>query len=395
MLARYVGEIEDRQQFIDGLVEGAQNDKRDLKPEEMELITRARDRIGFCNDQMKPLEEARRISGESAERIAKIAELMSGQDKPAAEVTYRSAGAYTIDVWRAALGTQEAKRRLDIYHRAAAHQTTGDNPGLLPTPIVEPVINFVDANRPLVTALGPKNLPGESWSRPKVTTHTAVDVQSAEKGELVSQKMTIVKLNGQATTYGGYVNVSRQDIDFTQPSILDIVINDLAGQYAIQTEAAAGAYFEGEAQAGPGLPTGVNTAEEIAGAVWAAVGLVYGAVKGSGTVLAVIPPDMLGQIGPMFAPINPVNAVGGGFSAAGFGSGLVGQVGGVPFYCSPGISASTILILSTAAAEVYENRLGSLQVVEPSVLGLQVAYAGYFTPMAVEPGGIVKIAKTP
>ena len=37
MLARYVGEIEDRQQFIDGLVEAAQNEKRDLKPEELDV----------------------------------------------------------------------------------------------------------------------------------------------------------------------------------------------------------------------------------------------------------------------------------------------------------------------------------------------------------------------
>jgi hypothetical protein len=52
-------------------------------------------------------------------------------------------------------------------------------------------------------------------------------------------------------------------------------------------------------------------------------------------------------------------------------------------------------VFSSAAAEVYEDRIGSLQVVEPSVLGLQVAYAGYFTPMTIEGPGIVKIVKTP
>ena len=51
-------------------------------------------------------------------------------------------------------------------------------------------------------------------------------------------------------------------------------------------------------------------------------------------------------------------------------------------------------MLSTAAAEVYEERIGSLQVVEPSVLGIQVAYAGYFTPMVIEPTGIIKITVT-
>jgi len=54
-----------------------------------------------------------------------------------------------------------------------------------------------------------------------------------------------------------------------------------------------------------------------------------------------------------------------------------------------------ILVMSTAAAEVYEDRLGSLQVVEPSVLGVQVAYAGYFAPLIIQATGIQVITKTP
>ena len=42
-------------------------------------------------------------------------------------------------------------------------------------------------------------------------------------------------------TYGGYVNVSRQNIDWSVPSIMDIVINDLAAQYAIKTESVTAA----------------------------------------------------------------------------------------------------------------------------------------------------------
>jgi hypothetical protein len=43
---------------------------------------------------------------------------------------------------------------------------------------------------------------------------------------------------------------------------------------------------------------------------------------------------------------------------------------------------------------VYEDRIGSLQVVEPSVLGVQVAYAGYFASLIVEATGIVKVTVT-
>ena len=72
-------------------------------------------------------------------------------------------------------------RRIDLFNRAAAHQTTGDNPGLLPQQILEPVISFVDASRPLVTALGPRHLPSGSWSRPKISQHIDVAAQTGRR----------------------------------------------------------------------------------------------------------------------------------------------------------------------------------------------------------------------
>src|SRR4029077_1157083 len=145
MLTDYVSEIEEKQQLIDTLVESAQKEGRDLDPKELELAERARDRINVCNKNMIPLEESRKISIDSAERIAEIAKHMAAVDKEKpAEVEYRSAGAYVLDYWKASLGAGDAHQRLDTYNRAASHQTTADNPGLLPTPVVQPVINFID-----------------------------------------------------------------------------------------------------------------------------------------------------------------------------------------------------------------------------------------------------------
>jgi hypothetical protein len=388
MLARYMGEIEERQTFIDGLVEAAENEKRDLNEQEMELVTRARDRISVVNQNMKPLEESRRISTDSEERIAALAQFMSRQ--PETTVEYRSAGAYVIDVWRAGLGGEEAIRKLDLFNRAAAHQTTADNPGLLPETILGPVVNFVDESRPLVSALGPRDLPGGSWSRPRVTQHTNVAPQGAEKTELVSRKMLIEKIPVAPTTYGGYVNVSRQDIDWTSPQIMDIVIADLAGYYAQVTEEAAADAFVAAATAGPDIPATPDGAD-VAAAIWEAAALVWTATKGQGRLIIAVAPDMLGLVGPLFAPINPQNAQSGGFTAGGYGTGVVGAISGIVVVMSPGLAAGTMLVMSSAAAEVYEDRIGSLQVVEPSVLGVQVAYAGYFSPLVIEATGIISV----
>lgn len=400
MMARTVAEIEEKRAFIDGIVETAEKETRDLNAQEMEMVTRARTRMGELNVQAEAMSDTMRISNESAKRLAEISRQTPQEERPR-DVEYRSAGEYIVDRYRSFMGDTDAATRMDVYHRAAAHQKTSDNAGLIPTPILGPVVSFVDSNRPLVSALGPRQLPGQTWSRPKVTQHTSVGLQpsagdaAAEKAELVSQKMTITKLTATAITYGGYVNVSRQDIDFTTPGIMDVVITDLAGQYAIQTETAAIAAFAAAATAGSTLPTGANTSDQIAGALWAAASAIYSATKGVGRIIAVIPPGLLAAWGPIFPPVNPFNQQSQGFNGGDFNSGLMGNIAGIPIYVSPSVTTNTGLVLSTAAAEVYEDRIGSLQVVEPSVLGVQVAYAGYFTPLVIEATGIIKITKTP
>ena len=132
-----------------------------------------------------------------------------------------------------------------------------------------------------MTFLGPQSATGPTFYRPQVTTHTAVAKQSAEKAELVSQAMTVTKVTVKMDTYGGYVNVSRQLIDWGTPSAMDMIVNDLAAQYAILTEDVAGDAMVAGGTAGPTLPA-TPTIENIATALWGAAALVYAAVKGSG-----------------------------------------------------------------------------------------------------------------
>src|SRR5262245_11921498 len=106
ILAQYVAEIEDRQQFIDSILDSANGE--DLTDEKTELVNKASSRIAQINERMKPLEEARRISGESSERIAQLAKYMSAKPEQSRDVEYRSAGEYALDRWRAGLGQQEA-----------------------------------------------------------------------------------------------------------------------------------------------------------------------------------------------------------------------------------------------------------------------------------------------
>jgi hypothetical protein len=176
---------------------------------------------------------------------------------------------------------------------------------------------------------------------------------------------------------------------------MDIVIGDLAAQYALVSEQQAVQAFYAAATAGTVTIPATPGADDVAGAFWGAAGQVYAGTKGQGRVIAAASPDVLGILGPLFAPINPAESQSPGFTASQFGQGAMGSIGGIPVYVSAGFAAAkSLMVLSTAAAEVYEDRIGSLQVVEPSVLGVQVAYAGYFAALVIDATGIIKVTVT-
>jgi len=405
MITRLETELEERNAMIQGTIAGAQDSNRDLTGNETELITSAKKRVDDVRAQLNMLWDTRQsiVTGRQAIRdtYSEMERMRYTADQ--GPVEYRSAGAYILDMYVANTGDRQAKERLEMYYRAAAHQKTSDNLGVIPDPIVGDVLNFIDAARPLVTFDGPRNMPSATWYRPTVTQHTTVAKQGSagaaadEKTELSSQKMTISRLTANAVTYGGYVNVSRQNIDFSSPQMLDIIINDLAAQYAVATEAAFGAMLIASANTVELAPvaTGTNpSASEAAAGLWTAVAAVYTACKGQGRVALAVSPGKLGVWASLFAPVNPTNAQSTGFNASDFGQGVIGQISGIPVIMSAGIAGAATdfgVVFNTAAIECYEQRVGALQAIEPSVLGVQVAYAGYFTPLVVAAGGLQRI----
>lgn len=404
MIRRLEKELDERNGAAQGLIANANDSGRDLNDAEKETLNGIYERMQQLKEQLGVLEASSRAAQETATRLKQIDVAMTQQRSTGSKtVEYRSAGHFMVDAIAAHNGDRKAQERLEVFHRAADHQTTADNPGVIPDPVVGNVINFIDSARPLVSFIGPQALTTGTWYRPRVTQHTEVARQTdegspekTEKVELASQKMIIERLTVNADTYGGYVNVSRQNIDWSSPNVFDLVVNDLAAQYAIQTEAVSAAALATTSTSAVTYPlaTGSNfSAEKLSAAVWEAVGEVYEAVKGQGRLAIVCAPDRLAAFGPAFAPVNPQNAQSPGFTAGSFGQGIMGTVSGVPVIMSAGIDTGEAYLFSSAAFEVWEQRVGTLQVVEPSVLGVQVAYAGYFATLLVEEDGVVPLVE--
>lgn len=402
MIRRLEGEIEERNALIQGLAQDAESAGRDLTDAELEQINRARGRITELVAQLDPLRESARIALESRQRTevisAEIERLRGRGQFPAGAVEYRSAGEYISDLYAMQMGDQDAANRIESFNRAAAHQTTADNPGLLPQRIVEPVLNGVDAARPLVSAIGPQNLGEGSWAYARVTQHTLVGQQSAEKAEMASRNMQVTLTPITAPTYGGYVNISRQNIRRTGGAITNMVIADLSGQYAIQTEDACGDELVAAANAGtveiPATPTALGVASAVWGAVGeAAAGLRAANIPATRPILAVSA-DRMALIGPLFPNINPQNSTSTGFLASDLAlPGPQGNLSGLTVVMAPGLASGTVLFFYGSAVRVFEDRYGALSVDEPSVLGMQVGYAGDFETVVYEDAGIISIGQ--
>ena len=275
----------------------------------------------------------------------------------------------------------------------AADQNTDDSTGILPEPIVGPVYDGIAALRPICNAVGLRGMPGmgRTFNRPSITTHTSVGVQDPELEELSSQAMVVTPNTVTKQTVGGYVRLSEQDVDFTDPSALTLVVNDLARQYAIKTEnIAASALVDA---AGSSVEVGDWTdGAEVAAKVWeartsiAASGYLPTHLFASSDRVATLGALFASGSTPLFPNLNPSNA---------FGSLSVASAMGMPFGLvlveSNQLDEGTMIVANPMGLELFEQQKGSIQVSDPSVLGLTVAFRGYFATLEIDDTKIVKL----
>jgi hypothetical protein len=144
-------------------------------------------------------------------------------------------GGTTFDNVAAAARDYVASKQ-SAFEFAAGDVLTTDTPGLLPVPVLGPVFaNLNQAIRPVVAAIGARAYPDggnqKTFIRPTWTTHTSVATQSTELTAVSATTPVIASNVISKTTLAGQVQLSIQDVDFTSPGSMDIIINDLMGQY--------------------------------------------------------------------------------------------------------------------------------------------------------------------
>lgn len=399
VLERLETQRDEQISFIDNLLNRVDQEGRDLTDSEQANLTSTRQRIGEIDAQIQPIREFEDLRGTSAAGLRGALGVTSGEREArplghggvgGGTYPYRSAGAWMVDYLRAhdlkAPDAAAAARLTDAARQLAAiqNQITTDTPGLLPTPIVGPIVDTLDGSRPFVASVGAKPLDaiaGTGFSRPKITQHVQVGPQATEKTELPSRKMIIASVPFTKGTFGGAVNISRQDIDWTSPAAWDALVTDLAKVYGGETEnAAADAFSTGITQT---VPVASDDLTGWAAALYGAAVLAYRAGAPAGAMANGSLPNRIWVSLDMWAKLGSIVDV----ARLGVGAGNLGTDGGITDFAGdllnaprtvvPGFPDQTIVVGNAVGYEFYEDQIGLLSAVEPKILGVEVAYGGY------------------
>jgi hypothetical protein len=271
---------------------------------------------------------------------------------------------------------------------------------VLPTPILGPVYNNFIGRRPVVDAIGAKSMPGggKVFIRPEVTTHVSI---GASLAEMSNQSGTFVVSSNQVTKqiFGGYVNVSEADLDWTDPAILSLILDDMGRIYANATDN----------YAADTLVTGATTTSNFTAAsvddpsYWAewvanAAETILSASNGNLPTHMFMNPSMWAELlklsdtadRPLFPQIGPMNA---------FGSLAPGQANGNAFglqvVVDRNFNAATTIIGDASGYELFEQQKGAIVADLGSgaaTLSRTIAFRGYFAALMIDPSKFVKAA---
>jgi hypothetical protein len=265
----------------------------------------------------------------------------------------------------------------------------------LPTPIVAPVYNNFIGRRPVVDAVGVKAMPagGKVFIRPEVTTHVSIGASIAEQSPTAG---TLVVFNNQVTKqiFGGYVNISEADIDWTDPAILQVVLDDMTRIYANATDNYAADTLRSGASVTQNF-TGTETDEPAAWATWVAPAAktILSSSNGNLPTHLFVDPEVWAVLlslsddskRPLFPQVGPMNA---------FGNLAPGQYNGNAFglqvVVDRNFASDTLIIGDASGYELFEQVKGTMTVESPSTLSRTLAMRGYFAGLMIDPTKFVR-----
>ena len=271
---------------------------------------------------------------------------------------------------------------------AAGDVLTTDTPGLLPVPVLGPLFQDLNFVRPVVSAFGARsmpNTPSKTFIRPTITTHTSAATQT-ENSAVSATTMVIASNTVTKTTVAGQVTLTMQDMDFTDPSSMNLILNDLAGEYLIATDnIAADNLVAGKTASGSTWTVTADNPTSLINALYDAAREITEDSNYFPTHLCVSP-DVWEKLGSQLdGSKRPIL----GYTTNGvIGQNSIGRVGGLQYtgmdvmglqlVVDNNFASGTMLVVYAPGYEIYEAQQGVLSIANPSTLSRTFSYYGYF-----------------
>jgi hypothetical protein len=285
---------------------------------------------------------------------------------------------------------KQAQRKNQTALQAAAGDiVTGDTPGLLNIPVLGPLFQDLNFVRPVVSAFGARAMPSTTsrqFVRPTITTHTSAAVQTNQLDPVSATTMVIAANTVTKSTVAGQVTLSIQDIDFTDPSALQLVLNDLAGEVLIKTDdIAADALVAGKTASGSTWTVTANDPSSLIESLYDAAREITEDSNYFPTHLCVSP-DVWQKLGQQLdGSKRPVL----GYTTNGvIGQNSIGRVGGLAYNAMDvfgldlvvdnNFASGTMLVVYAPGFEIYESGASLQSFENPSTLGRTLSIHQYF-----------------
>jgi hypothetical protein len=277
--------------------------------------------------------------------------------------------------------------RIEAAPGVAPFINTESTPGILPEIITGSVYDSLNPVRPFVTAIGTRAMPtqGGTFRRPVITTRPVVAEQAAQFDQLNASTVVVSNNDVVKRSFGTFVTVSEQDLDWSDPSSIDIILNQLAIAYGQATDN----YAVDTCHAAITQTSPVSDTDD--GAVW--VKAIYEGARQISLNSNYLPTHMVvtpgtwaalggstdSQDRPVFPYTGAPNLMGQNAAGTSSATSWNGNPLGLVLVVDKNTPGSFMGHAAGPAAgfEFYEQQKGAISVEVPATLGRTIAFRGY------------------
>jgi HK97 family phage major capsid protein len=195
-------------------------------------------------------------------------------------------------------------------------------------------------------------------------------------------------------TFGGYVELSEQAVDFTDPAILSALLDDMGRVYANQTDnEAADNLVAGVTNTNAFTEANLNDPAYWASWIAEAASDILTGSDGNLPTHLFMNPGIWQYLlalsdttdRPLFPQIGPMNAFGNLTPGTEQGNAF-----GLSVVVDKNFAAETLIIGDASGYEIYEQQKGAIQASNPASLSTTIAFRGYFATLMLDADKFVK-----